>query len=103
MKTRIILSGVILMITAQTLSAQDEGGLQTYVNTYGKLVLTNLIERPQTRPSALQPTDSLAQEMPAALRSLVDAISANHGMDPALVRAVMKTESNFNRWAVSMC
>jgi hypothetical protein len=105
MKTRfsIILSGAILMITAQTLSAQGQDSIQTYVNPYGKLVLTNLVDRPQTRPipSVLQSTDSLAQEMPAPLRALVDAISANHGMDPALVRAVMKTESNFNRWAVS--
>jgi len=105
MKVRfsIILSGAILMISAQTMSAQSEGGIQTYVNPYGKLVLTNLVERTQPRPSSsvLQPSDSLAQEMPASLRALVDAISANHGMDPALVRAVMKTESNFNRWAVS--
>ena len=32
---------------------------------------------------------------------MVDVIAQNHGVDPALVRAVIKTESNFNRWAVS--
>jgi soluble lytic murein transglycosylase-like protein len=31
----------------------------------------------------------------------VDSISRNYGVDPALVRALIKTESNFNRWAVS--
>jgi soluble lytic murein transglycosylase-like protein len=39
--------------------------------------------------------------VPATLGSLVDTISTNHGVDPALVRAVIKTESNFNRFAVS--
>jgi soluble lytic murein transglycosylase-like protein len=32
---------------------------------------------------------------------MVDTIATNYGVDPALVRAVIKTESNFNRWAVS--
>src|SRR5262245_26662471 len=101
MKTRfsIILSGAILMISVQTMPARGQEANKTYINPYGKLVLTNLVEQPQARPSSsvLQSTDSLAQEMPASLRALVDAISANHGMDPALVRAVIKTESNFNR------
>ena len=43
----------------------------------------------------------VAPEMPAPLRALVDNIASTHGVDPALVRAVMKTESNFNRYAVS--
>jgi len=43
----------------------------------------------------------LAEAMPEALRKLVESISLSHGVDPALVRAVIKTESNFNRWAVS--
>jgi soluble lytic murein transglycosylase-like protein len=46
-------------------------------------------------------SDILAGEIPASLKTLVDTISLNHGVDPALVRAVIKTESNFNRWAVS--
>src|SRR5262249_35437576 len=40
-------------------------------------------------------------EFPPFLQPLVDTISQNHGVDPGLVRAVIKTESNFNRWAVS--
>ena len=42
-----------------------------------------------------------AQEIPSPWHALIDSISNSHGVDPALVRAVMKTESNFNRWAVS--
>jgi soluble lytic murein transglycosylase-like protein len=39
--------------------------------------------------------------MPESIRSLVEMISHNYGVDPNLVSAVMKTESNFNRWAIS--
>jgi soluble lytic murein transglycosylase-like protein len=46
-------------------------------------------------------TDVLADEVPLPLRALVNTIAANHGIDPGLIRAVIKTESNFNRWAVS--
>src|SRR5262249_55596247 len=39
--------------------------------------------------------------IPDPLKRLVETISANYGVDAALVKAVMKTESNFNRFAVS--
>jgi soluble lytic murein transglycosylase-like protein len=39
--------------------------------------------------------------IPEPLHSLVHVISRNHGVDPALVTAVMRTESGFNRFAVS--
>ncbi len=98
----VILSGAVFLLGIETMAASAQN-LQTYVDSYGKVVLTNLVENPKPAPSRAvsQTTDVLAEEMPAPLRALVDAISANHGMDPALVRAVMKTESNFNRWAVS--
>ena len=39
--------------------------------------------------------------MPEYIQSLVDSISRTHDVDPALVAAVMKVESNYNRWARS--
>ncbi len=82
--------------------ATAQGKIQAVLNSKGRLVFTNLADNPPVpNTPALQESDLLAQEMPQPLRTLVDAISENHGVDPALVRAVMKTESNFNRWAVS--
>jgi soluble lytic murein transglycosylase-like protein len=39
--------------------------------------------------------------MPPYIQSLVDTISATHGVDPRLVAAVMKVESNYNPYARS--
>jgi soluble lytic murein transglycosylase-like protein len=80
--------------------ANAEDKIQAFVNPYGQKIFTNLVDNTAPKP-ALSQTRFTADEVPASLRTLVDTISANNGVDPALVRAVMKTESNFNRWAVS--
>jgi soluble lytic murein transglycosylase-like protein len=66
-------------------------------------VFTNLVENGPGNPAPAAPktTEVLATEIPASLRTLVDTIASNYGVDPGLVRAMIKTESNFNRWAVS--
>jgi soluble lytic murein transglycosylase-like protein len=70
-------------------------------------VFTNLVERApepvavQTASTAPSVQSDLNANVPASLHTLVDKISSNHGLDPALVKAVIKTESNFNRFAVS--
>src|SRR5687768_4881907 len=81
----------------------DSGKIVTYVNARGTLVFTNMVANAPApvAPVIQEKQDRLAEQMPPQLRALVDTISENHGVDPALVRAVMKTESNFDRWAVS--
>ena len=82
------------------LFAEDK--IQAFVGSNGRVVFTNLVENaPSPVAPVLPATDLLAAEMPTPLRALVDNIALTHGVDPALVRAVMKTESNFNRFAVS--
>ncbi|MBI2149271.1 MAG: lytic transglycosylase domain-containing protein [Acidobacteria bacterium] len=108
-----------MIANTEFLPAEDK--IQAFVQPSGRIVFTNLVDntpRPAVVDNTPQPAvvdntpqpvapvlpetiDVLAKEMPAALRALVDTISANHGVDAALVRAVMKTESNFNRWARS--
>ena len=89
----------MLMVGIQALPANAEDKIQAFVNSSGKVVFTNLVT--ENTPAVSEATDAVSREMPAPLRTLVDTISANHGVDPALVRAVIKTESNFNRYAVS--
>jgi len=101
-RIRVILSGLVFILGFQPTAANAEDKIQAFVNSYGKVVFTNLVDNAPAAPSpAAQTTDGLAGQMPAWLNTMIDAISANHQVDPALVRAVMKTESNFNRWAVS--
>jgi soluble lytic murein transglycosylase-like protein len=99
----VILSGAAFLVGIQAIPSSAEDKIQAFV-TNGKVVFTNLVDNtPPVLPAPVisETTDILSNEMPSYLRNLVDNISATHGVDPALVRAVMKTESNFNRWAVS--
>ena len=98
----VILSGAIFLLTIQAAPSIAEDRIQAFVNSSGKLVFTNLVDNSAvSAPASLQTSEVLSGEIPASLKTLVDTISTNHGLDPGLVRAVIKTESNFNRWAVS--
>jgi soluble lytic murein transglycosylase-like protein len=97
-----------LAVTASPLMAEEK--IQAVVSSNGRIVFTNLLENTPpvvdntpAPPSSMfaDTADVLSGEIPASLKNLVETISLNHGVDPALVRAVIKTESNFNRWAVS--
>jgi len=97
-----ILSGSVFLMAMHTAPACAQDKIQAFVSSNGRVVLTNLVDNtPTATPATTDTTDDTAQQMPASLLTLVDTISTNHGVDPALVRAVIKTESNFNRFAVS--
>ena len=72
----------------------------------GKLVVTNSAPNPPLVPAKVpevSPTldKGLDKGMPEYIQLLVESISRTHDVDPALVAAVMKVESNYNRWARS--
>jgi soluble lytic murein transglycosylase-like protein len=69
----------------------------------GKLVVTNAAHNPPLLQQAesVPVRQSLDNGIPEHIQSLVDSISTTHGVDPRLVAAVMKVESNYNRWARS--
>jgi len=56
-------------------------------------------------PESLSAPDAAAQpldaRMPVKIQELVHCISKTHGVDPQLVAAVMKVESNYDIWARS--
>ncbi len=99
----VIVSGVATLLAITAAPSLAEEKIQAVVAPNGRIIFTNLVDNTPPPPLAVlvEKTDVLPQEMPPTLQSLVDTISANHGVDPALVRAVIKTESNFNRWAIS--
>jgi len=103
MRIRVVLipSTAILVISMSTDPARAEDKIQAFVNPNGKVVFTNLVDNTPTPVAGHMAADTVSQEMPGSLKALVDSISANHGVDAELVRAVMKTESNFNPRAVS--
>lgn len=103
MQTRFfkILCGVIVISALTAPSSNGEDKIQAFVTSAGKVVFTNLVDNTALPVAPAAAADAVAAEMPASLKALVDSIARAHGVDPALVRAVMKTESNFNRWAVS--
>jgi soluble lytic murein transglycosylase-like protein len=98
-----VLSGAIFLAAVNTIPLQAEDHMQAFVSSSGRIVFTNLVENVvPPAPAAVGPAAEVLQsEMPESLRTLVDSISTKHGVDPGLVRAVIKTESNFNQWAVS--
>jgi soluble lytic murein transglycosylase-like protein len=74
-------------------------GIQVSV-VEGKLVVTNTAPNPPVVFSSA-PVREAPDSMPSHIQSLVNSISKTHGVDPRLVAAVMKVESNYNPWAKS--
>jgi soluble lytic murein transglycosylase-like protein len=96
------------LFLAQATQAAGADKIQAFIGSKGKVVFTNLVENPPSNvpngyepPAEVRSVETRTDGIPATLNSLVIAISQRHGVDPALVRAVMKTESAYNRWAVS--
>jgi soluble lytic murein transglycosylase-like protein len=73
----------------------------------GRLYVTNAPEpNPPLKisdvvPAAAEATQTFDNRMPAQIQSLVHTISKTHGVDPQLVAAVMRVESNYDRLARS--
>jgi soluble lytic murein transglycosylase-like protein len=97
-------AAVPLVLLLAAIPSLAEEKIQAVLTTSGRIVFTNMVVDNTPAPPApiiSERTDVLAEEIPTPMGTLVEVISVNHGVDPALVRAVIKTESNFNRWAVS--
>ena len=108
----ILVSAALLGSLPLTVRAQDRAvtpvsdaaqGLQVSA-VQGKLVVTNAAHNPPvlvSQPVAVPVRQHDDADMPEDLQALVDLISKTHGVDPQLVAAVMKVESNYDRRARS--
>src|SRR5690242_8442465 len=98
------LGGIALLVTTTSFA---ENKIQAFRTADGKVVYTNAVENaPAPAPNppvvAASPTTlTTPAKSSDPVHALIDSIATNHGLDPALVRAMIQTESNFNRWAVS--
>jgi hypothetical protein len=78
-----------------------EAAVYVYVDAEGTPHFTDAPTKPHYRPLpafGLPPGVNLAQGQYA---ELINGIAAGHGVDPALVRAIILAESNFDQHAVS--
>jgi len=97
--TIVVIAAVILL----SASAPSQAQIASYLDEHGKLVYVNgdspkrkdegTISPTQTAQSANAPGDHLDQ--------IVQQAADRHNLDPALVKAVISTESDWNPWAIS--
>ena len=98
---------VVVVLVWLPVGARAEDRIQAYTDSNGKVVFTNMIDDPIPAPVPVVSVPSRELGPAAAgspdslIQLLVNSISSKHGVDPQLVNAVIKTESNFNRFAVS--
>ena len=84
------------MLAMWTRAFSAENKAQVIRTANGVLLFTNVLE------TAVMPVPAPAITLSAdPIHALIETISDKHGVDPALVKAIVKTESNFDRWAVS--
>lgn|GEM_PF-1774187 len=69
--------------------------------TVKQLHNTNAVQQIKIGPAAAKKQSGKTQPPAGGLESLVDRVAARHGLDPALLRAVVKAESDFDPTVVS--
>ena len=99
----ICVGSILILFWSSQAPAEDR--ITAFVNAHGKVVFTNTnLGRLRLSSSKINPELSNQSSQAfnvGSLDGLIDSISKRNGVDPSLVRAVIKVESNFDRRAVS--
>jgi soluble lytic murein transglycosylase-like protein len=102
MKKRVsIIIGVLGIGIGFATSSIAENKIQAFRTPDGRTIYTNMVDNPSTPQAKATRTLAPSQSKLDPVHALIDSIAQKHGIDPALVRAMIRAESNFNRWAVS--
>jgi len=103
-----VLASVVLLLGVVwgALAIPTHAQIASYVDGQGKLVYTNEDSSPRhsdSGSSAVHPASTSASRVapPAHLAHIVDEAAQRHDLDPALVDAVISTESGWNPHAIS--
>jgi soluble lytic murein transglycosylase-like protein len=99
-RVSIIIGGLGIFIGFAT-SSIAENKIQAFVTPDGRIIYTNMVDNPSTPPAEAKRTPAPLNKTSDPVHALINSIAQKHGIDPALVRAMIKTESNYDRWAVS--
>ena len=100
----LVIGGVAVLCLAPNLRAEDKTTLQWEGNAVSNGDGTTPVpvppptntevQRPKTLPAGVDRTSE-------QYRPMVESISRKNGVDPNLIDAMIRTESNYNAWAVS--
>jgi hypothetical protein len=93
--------GISVSLFNPTAIAQNRSGFTAFVERDGRIVFTNLTRAVTTTPTAPPQGPTIDPTPAGPFDDLIQTISAQHGLDPALTRTVIEVESNFDRRAVS--
>jgi soluble lytic murein transglycosylase-like protein len=94
----------LLVLTIAAVPSMAQNKIVAFVDASGRVMFSNNAENTPQRPStpgAVTTSSLVASNSPAPTSELIESIAGDHGVDPALVRAMIHTESGFNRTAVS--
>jgi hypothetical protein len=101
----LVIGGVaVLCVAPNVLRAEDHTTLQWQGNALSNSDITVPAPVPlPTNTEVQQPKALLTAEDQTSerYRPMVESISRNNGVDPNLIDAMIRTESNYNAWAVS--
>ncbi len=102
------MTGSLVLLLAGRGEVRGDDRITAFVNAKGKIVFTNIAGHTAATPKIAPAPPTLAPRavihraaQSSPLDNLIDTISARHGVNSSLVRAVIKVESNSDLRAVS--